>query len=222
MSLYRHLLDALPQTQCKRCGYPDCASYAKAMAEGQAAINQCPPGGQSGVARLARIMGQPELPLNPDFGTEGPRHIAWIDEQWCIGCTLCLPVCPTDAIVGSNKRMHTVLESECTGCELCLPVCPVDCIHLEDVSSPATGWQAWSPLQAAQARSRYEQHQLRPARVADLRNQSQVNKLVNDLKELRDQVHVAQDDQERIKAQRKQDMVAAALARAKARTEPKP
>ena len=39
---------ALPQTQCTRCGYPDCASYARAIAAGEAPINQCPPGGQEG------------------------------------------------------------------------------------------------------------------------------------------------------------------------------
>ena len=220
MELHRRLLDALPQTQCTRCGYPDCEAYAQAMAEGQAAINQCPPGGQSGVKRLAQITGQLEIPLNPEFGLEGPRHVAWIDEQWCIGCTLCLPVCPTDAILGSNKRMHTVLESECTGCELCVPVCPVDCIHLEDVSSPATGWQAWSPLQAGQARVRYERHQHRQERVDELRHQAQVKKLDRDLKDLQDSAHQSDDEQERIKAQRKQDMVAAALARAQAKIHP--
>ena len=79
------LLDALPQTQCTRCGYPDCAAYAQAIVDGEAAINQCPPGGQAGVARLAQITGQAEQPLDPQFGSEGPRHVAWIDEDWCIG-----------------------------------------------------------------------------------------------------------------------------------------
>ena len=101
---------ALPQTQCTRCGYPDCAAYAQAIAEGEAAINQCPPGGAEGVSRLAQLTGQPPLPLNPVHGTEGPRAVAFIDEAWCIGCTLCIKACPTDAILGSNKRMHTVIE----------------------------------------------------------------------------------------------------------------
>ena len=214
MSLFDRLLDALPQTQCTRCGYPDCASYAQAIDQGIAAINQCPPGGQTGVRRLALITGQKETSLNPQFGQEGPRHIAWIDEQWCIGCTLCLPVCPTDAIVGSNKRMHTVIESECTGCELCLPVCPVDCIHLEDVSSPATGWAAWSPMQAAQARSRHQHHLQRQERIDELRSQSQLQKLDQDFKSLQELSDQNQDLQEQIKAKRKQDVVAAAIKRA--------
>ena len=154
---------ALPQTQCTRCGYPDCAAYAEAIAQGAAAINQCPPGGAEGISRLAAIAGQPVLGLNPANGLEGPRSVAVIDETWCIGCTLCLPVCPTDAILGSNKMMHTVIEPHCTGCELCIAVCPVDCISLENVTGELTGWAAWSQAQAGEALDRYEFHScLRP------------------------------------------------------------
>lgn len=152
---------ALPQTQCTRCGYPDCATYAQAIASGEAAINQCPPGGAEGVARLAAITGMAALPLSAEHGVEGPRSVAFIDEAWCIGCTLCIKACPTDAIVGSNKRMHTVIETYCTGCELCIPACPVDCIQLETASGAATGWAAWSAPLAQQARARYQQHRQR-------------------------------------------------------------
>ncbi|WP_409338560.1 electron transport complex subunit RsxB [Curvibacter cyanobacteriorum] len=164
VSLFEQLHAALPQTQCTRCGYPDCAAYAEAMASAQADINQCPPGGAEGVARLAALTGRPARPLSPEHGTEGPRQVAFIDEAWCIGCTLCLKACPTDAIVGSNKQMHTVIESECTGCELCIPVCPVDCIELENASGTLTGWAAWSEAQAQQALQRYQQRQTRTAR----------------------------------------------------------
>jgi len=85
----------------------------------------------------------------------------WIDENWCIGCTLCIEACPVDAIIGTHKRMHTVIESACTGCELCLPVCPVDCMLLENVSGEATGWAAWSASAAEQARQRYAARQAR-------------------------------------------------------------
>lgn len=154
--LAAQVLDALPQTQCTRCGYPDCAAYAVAVAAGQCDINRCPPGGSAGVQRLSRITGQPPHPLAPECGLERPRTLAVIDEAWCIGCTLCIDACPTDAIVGTHKRMHTVIEPYCSGCELCLPVCPVDCIALENASGSATGWDAWTPQQAQQARDRYE------------------------------------------------------------------
>jgi electron transport complex protein RnfB len=110
------------------------------------------------------LTGRPVIELDATLGFEGPRTVAVIDEAWCIGCTLCLPVCPTDAIVGSNKRMHSVIELDCTGCELCLPVCPVDCISLVNVSGVQTGWSAWSAPQAEAARERYKVHQIRLAK----------------------------------------------------------
>lgn len=186
----QRILAALPQTQCTRCGYPDCAAYAQAIADEGAPINQCPPGGAEGVARLAAITGQPVSALNPAHGVEGPRGVAVIDEAWCIGCTLCLDACPTDAILGGNKRMHTVIEPHCTGCELCIPVCPVDCITMENVTGTATGWAAWPQPMADQARDRYafslrrreraeaeQQHKLQAkaeAKLADLPGHSRL------------------------------------------------
>ena len=160
------VLDALPQTQCTRCGYPDCAAYAQAVAAGACDINRCPPGGAEGVARLATITGRPVQALDVSCGAEGPRTLAYIDENWCIGCTLCIDACPTDAIVGTHKRMHTVIEPYCTGCELCIPVCPVDCIVLDNASGDATGWAAWGQEQADQARKRYEFSSYRRKRYA--------------------------------------------------------
>jgi len=124
-------IDALlPQTQCRRCGFDGCRPYADALARGQTALNRCPPGGRHVIARLAELLGLPELPLDPDCGNECPPLVALIDEQACIGCAQCLDDCPTDAIVGARKRMHTVIAADCSGCELCLPSCPVDCIHM--------------------------------------------------------------------------------------------
>ncbi len=145
---------ALPQTQCTRCGEPDCRRYAEAIAEGRAPINRCPPGGEEGIVRLASITGQPVLPLDAAHGTEAPRTLAVIDEAWCIGCTLCIKACPVDCIVGAPKRMHTVIDAQCTGCELCVPACPVDCIAMRPVTT-TTGWAAWSGPQADEARERY-------------------------------------------------------------------
>ena len=167
-ALAERIHTALPQTQCTRCGYDDCAAYAQAISGDTAAINQCPPGGAEGIARLAAITGRPPLPLNPENGVEGPRAVAVIDEAWCIGCTLCMPVCPTDAILGSNKRMHTVIEPSCTGCELCVAVCPVDCISMENITGERSGWQAWSQPQADEALRRYGFHCTREQIARDL------------------------------------------------------
>jgi electron transport complex protein RnfB len=157
-TLADRLNDALPQTQCTRCGYPDCRRYADAIASGDAEINQCPPGGHEGIVRLAALSGRAVVPLNPANGVEGPRRLAVIDEAWCIGCTLCLDACPVDCIVGGPKQMHTVIDALCTGCELCIPACPVDCIALVDASGPRTGWDAWSAEQATISRERFTWH----------------------------------------------------------------
>jgi electron transport complex protein RnfB len=137
MTLAESIDALLPQTQCTRCGYPACMDYAKAIADGEAAINQCPPGGAAGIAALARLLGCAPLPLNPANGVEKPREIAFIDEEVCIGCTKCIQACPVDAIVGASKFMHTVIADECTGCELCIAPCPVDCIAMIPASIPA-------------------------------------------------------------------------------------
>ena len=207
------ILAALPQTQCTRCGYPDCAAYAQAIAAGEAAINQCPPGGSAGVARLAALTGQAPLPLNPEFGIEGPLTVAVIDEDWCIGCTLCLKACPTDAILGGNKRMHTVIAPHCTGCELCIPVCPVDCIRMEAISGERTGWAAWSQPQADTARQRYAFHVLRLQREQqenELRLEEKAHAKLADLPAHSQHTDPAVLDQKRA-------VIEAALARARAR-----
>ncbi len=204
---------ALPQTQCTRCGYPDCAGYAEAMARGEAGINQCPPGGAEGVQRLAQLTGRPALPLNPANGVEGPRTVAVIDEDWCIGCTLCLDACPTDAIVGGNKRMHTVIEPYCTGCELCVPVCPVDCIVLENVTGERTGWQAWSEAEARQALQRYTARQARKQREQVEHAERMEQKARAKLADLPALTHGAEGEE----LARKKAVIEAALARARAR-----
>jgi len=130
----------LPQTQCGQCGYPGCRPYAEAIASGEADINQCPPGGDAGVAALADLLGRDAKPLNPEHGEAKEKLVAIIDEKRCIGCTLCIQACPVDAILGAAKQMHTVIERECTGCELCVEPCPVDCILMVPIKKEVKTW----------------------------------------------------------------------------------
>lgn len=213
--LARRIDAALPQTQCTRCGYPDCASYAQAVASGEADINRCPPGGEEGVQRLSLLTGRPALPLDPAHGTEGPFQLAVINEDWCIGCTLCIKACPTDAIVGANKRMHTVIEPWCTGCELCVPACPVDCISLEVVDAQRTGWAAWSEQQAQTARERHTARAQRlviEAKEHAARLEAKAHMKLADLEH-----HSLHTDP--VVLDKKRAVVAAALARARQRRE---
>ena len=130
----------LPQTQCGQCTYPGCRPYAEAIAAGAADINQCPPGGESTIQALADLLGLDPKPLNPEHGEHSEKTVVVIDEQVCIGCTLCIQACPVDAILGAPKQMHTVIEAECTGCDLCIPPCPVECIDIVPVRETITNW----------------------------------------------------------------------------------
>lgn len=150
----------LPQTQCRKCGYQGCRPYAEAIANGLADINQCPPGGADGIRQLATLLNLPAKPLNPAFGSERPRLVAVINEAECIGCTKCLPPCPTDAILGTSKHMHTVIAALCTGCELCIAPCPVNCISMI-AATPAH----WGSSDADLARQRYERRNRRLAKL---------------------------------------------------------
>lgn len=124
----------LPQTQCGQCNYPGCRPYAQAIAEGKAPINQCPPGGQEGIEALAQLLNVEVLTLNDEHGQTQTKHIVFVDETLCIGCTLCIQACPVDAFVGASKMMTQVIFDECTGCDLCIPVCPVDCIYPREIA----------------------------------------------------------------------------------------
>jgi len=156
--------ELLPQTQCGQCGFKGCRPYAEAIAGGRADINQCPPGGDDGIAVLADFLGILPKPLNPAFGIHKPKQVAFIIEQDCIGCVKCIAACPVDAILGAAKFMHTVIASECTGCELCVAPCPVDCIILKPVETETGSLSKRE--KSALAKRRFEARCLRKEREA--------------------------------------------------------
>ncbi len=214
------LEDMLPQTQCTKCGYPDCRAYAEALAMGEALPNRCPPGGVEGIQNLSAILTpifpQDAFELHPtidsECGIERPRSAAFIDPNTCIGCTLCIQACPVDAIVGASKQMHIVLSDWCTGCDLCIPPCPVDCITMINVTGEKIGWDAWSPELATIARTRYEARDIRLEREQRDNDERLTKKATAKLVALNAE---SLDSEEAIKEQeRKRAIIAAAIARA--------
>jgi electron transport complex protein RnfB len=209
--------DLLPQTQCTKCGYPACRPYAEAIAAGEADINQCPPGGMEGVARLARLTGRPVIPINPANGVERPRPVAFIDESLCIGCTLCIQACPVDAILGAAKQMHTILPTLCTGCDLCVAPCPVDCIVMVPRDGAQdrddTGWAAWSQEQADAARARHDFRTERLKREKDENDARLAAKAVEKMRAVT--AEQTNTPEELAEKERKRAIIAAAIERAR-------
>jgi electron transport complex protein RnfB len=198
----------LPQTQCTKCGFDGCRPYAEAIAAGEAPINRCPPGGGAGIAKLATLTARAALPLDPARGAEQPLRAAVIDETLCIGCTLCIQACPVDAIMGSSRRMHTVIAKWCNGCDLCVAPCPMDCIAMEPVR-PA---HDWSDADASKSRERYLARKARLTREKSERDERLAAKALAKLTELERRTDLAPED-----AARKQAVVRAAIERARAR-----
>jgi Na+-translocating ferredoxin:NAD+ oxidoreductase subunit B len=218
--LIDQLEDILPQTQCTKCGYPDCRGYAEAMASGEVLPNRCPPGGVEGIQRLSKVLVsiypqdafELHPTINPECGVERPRPVAFIDPQKCIGCTLCIQACPVDAIVGASKQMHTVLTEWCTGCDLCIPPCPVDCISMINVTGNSTGWNAWSQELANISRKRYHEREHRLDREKKDNDERLAKKAATKLAAVNAE---SPSSAEELKEQeRKRAIIAAAIARA--------
>ncbi|MEG3619949.1 electron transport complex subunit RsxB [Magnetovibrio sp. PR-2] len=136
-AMVQEIEDMLPGSQCGQCGYPGCAPAAEAVANGQAPVTMCPPGGRALAQALADKMG-----VSADLSgmeDKGPQ-VAFVNEQLCIGCTKCFKRCPTDALVGANRQIHVVIKDACTGCGLCVEVCPTESVLMRDVPVTLETW----------------------------------------------------------------------------------
>jgi|APDOM4702015248_1054824.scaffolds.fasta_scaffold26874_2 electron transport complex protein RnfB len=150
-TLFDRVYALLPHTQCAQCGFVGCRAYAQAVVERSASITLCPPGGANLVKNLAALLGE-EVPKTASSAIPAAR-VAFIDEQRCVGCAVCLEACPVDAIIGAARQMHTVVAALCTGCERCLAPCPVDCIEMRAANDVQPLWRHTSaaPLPARKA-----------------------------------------------------------------------
>ena len=135
--LEEELKNMLPGSQCGQCGFVGCAQYAAALAKGDTAVTLCAPGGKALIEQLAKKLG-----VTADLSgheEKGPEY-AFIKEDLCIGCTRCIRECSTDAILGTNKLMHTVIVEACHGCSKCTKVCPTDAIIMVPVPVTLANW----------------------------------------------------------------------------------
>lgn len=199
--------DILPQTQCTQCGFDGCRPYAQALVNGEADLNRCPPGGEPTIQALSKLLNLPAKPVDPECGETIERHIAHIQSEHCIGCTLCIKACPVDAIIGANKKRHAVIAELCTGCELCIPPCPVDCIDMQFIPAHS----AWTTEQAHNARSRMNERAIRLERQQADNDKRLEAKAINKLNTLDS---ATQQDSE---SDRKRAIIQAAMERARAR-----
>ena len=149
-SLQNQIIEALPQLQCKKCEYPDCKSYAMSLIEKNEKTNKCEPGGTETEAYIKSILSNQSFNLPKQIKQ---HHIADIVREECIGCTICIKVCPVDAIIGARHMIHKVLESQCNGCELCIDQCPVNCMSMIQTKGQIS-W-TWPSMQSEQSKKNY-------------------------------------------------------------------
>ncbi|MDY6992346.1 MAG: electron transport complex subunit RsxB [Pseudomonadota bacterium] len=135
----------LPGSQCGQCGYPGCAPAAAAIAHGEAAVTICPPGGRALAEELATKL---NVTIDLSSVADATPMLAQVQEEICIGCARCPKVCPTDAIIGASKQIHSVIKDACTGCGQCIDVCPTEALQLYPIEETVRNWKWVKPLPA--------------------------------------------------------------------------
>lgn len=149
--LVNQIIEVLPQLQCKKCEYPDCKSYAQSIINKKEKTDKCEPGGPQTQNHIKALL----LNHNYQPNEQTKMHeIADIVREECIGCTICIKVCPVDAIVGARHMIHKVIEDQCNGCELCIDECPVNCMSM--IKADQKNW-VWPSKQSEDSKNNYYQ-----------------------------------------------------------------
>ena len=163
----KKLIEALPQLQCKKCQYDDCKTYAEAIFKNGEDIDKCEPGASPTKINLKKILNHNKI---TDTQKIPLYAVATIDESQCIGCTICIKMCPVDAIVGAKQQKHFVLDQICNGCELCINECPVDCMKM--IQNPDRLNWVWPSRQSSSSKRNYYN---RLKRLNEIRNNKKLS-----------------------------------------------
>ena len=153
LKLINKITSALPQLQCKKCGYEDCVSYASAVVNQKEDLNKCEPGQQKTELQLKNIIqGIEKISLNKIQNYQ----IATINE------------------IGTEERPLIGHNNQCNGCELCISQCPVDCMTMID--NPMELSWSWPSTQANKSKDDYNN---RLTRIEIIKNQKKYNKKIS-------------------------------------------
>ncbi|MDW7985863.1 MAG: indolepyruvate ferredoxin oxidoreductase subunit alpha [Nitrososphaerota archaeon] len=60
----------------------------------------------------------------------GIEQVCWVDLEKCTGCLACVKLTGCPALTQVDNKI-SILEAECTGCTLCMQVCPYDAIIIK-------------------------------------------------------------------------------------------
>lgn len=149
------VLEVLPGNNCGGCGYAGCSGLAAAIAKGEAAVNQCPVGGEAVAKKISEIMGVEagtSRRMTAFIACRGDCDKAKTDYTYtgiedcgmlsfvpnggpktcnygCLGYGSCMRACPFDAIYMENG-IAAVDKERCKACGKCVEVCPKKLISL--------------------------------------------------------------------------------------------